>query len=62
MAAEIAEFDLPLGFQPDFSIKMMGYTLASYTSGERVSQLFLIQSGNESDGDKLAQALTELIP
>jgi hypothetical protein len=62
MAAEIAEFDLPSGFQPDFSVKMTGYTLASYTLSERVSHLYLIQSDDYSDGDKLAQVLTELKP
>ena len=60
-AAEIADFDLPAGYYADFSSDVMGYSVAAYTRGDGPSHLYLIQSDNESDGEKLAQVLDELV-
>ncbi len=60
-AAEIADFDLPAGYYADFSSDVMGYSVAAYTRGDGPSHIYLIQSDNESDSEKLAQVLDELV-
>ena len=60
-AAEIADFDLPVGYFADFSTTLMGYEVAAYTRRDGPSHIYLIQSDNESDGEKLAQVLNELV-
>ena len=60
-AAEIADFDLPAGYYADFSSDVMGYSVAAYTRGDGPSHIYLIQSENESDSEKLAQVLDELV-
>lgn len=61
-AAQIADFDLPAGYEPDFTIHMLGYSLVSYTPGDNHSHLYLIQSEKELDGEKLAEMLTQSTP
>jgi hypothetical protein len=60
-AVEIADFDLPTGYQPDFSSDVMGYSVVAYHRGDGPSHLYLIQSDDKADGEKLAQALDEIV-
>ena len=59
-SAKIADFNLPAGYYADFRTDVMGYEVAAYTRGDGPSHIYLIQSDNESDGEKLAQVLDEL--
>jgi hypothetical protein len=59
--SEIADFDLPAGYQADFSTTAMGYTAVSYVGAESPSHLYLIQSENKADTENLAQALDEIV-
>ena len=61
-AGEIADFNLPDGYGADFSANLLGYTLAVFNSGDDHSHLYLIQSENESDWEKLASMLDQLAP
>lgn len=61
-AAEIAEFDLPTGYRPEFSASLKGYTLVSYNPDDGNSHLYLIQSEKESDGEKLANMVGQIAP
>lgn len=61
-AAQIAEFDLPEGYIPEFSVNVMGYTVAAYNRGDGISHLYLVQSEKESDGEKLMQMLEDVLP
>jgi hypothetical protein len=60
-ALEIADFDLPVGYHVDFSTNLMGYLVLAYSRGAGPSHLYLIQSDKESDGEKLAQVLDEVV-
>ena len=60
-SAKIADFELPAGYYTDFSSDAMGYTVAAYNRRTGSSHLYLSQSDNESDGEKLAQVLDELV-
>ena len=59
--SEIAGFDLPAGYHADFSTNLMGYSVTAYSRGAGPSHLYLVQSEKESDGEKLAQMLPELV-
>ena len=61
-AAEIADFDLPAGYQPEFSASLEEYTLVSYNPGDGHSHLYLIQSEKESDGEKLVGMMDQIAP
>jgi len=61
-ASDIAAFDLPAGYTADFSAQMMGYTVAAFNPGDGHSHLYLIQSTDEADGEKLASMLDEVVP
>lgn len=61
-ASEIADFVLPDGYRADFSVSLMGYTLASFRPDDEHSHLYLIQSEKESDGEKLEEMLEQLAP
>lgn len=61
-AAEIADFDLPAGYRPEFSASVEGYTLVSYNPGDGHSHLYLIQSEKESDGEKLGSMMDQIAP
>lgn len=62
IAAEIADFDLPADYVSEFSASLEGYILVSYSSGNDHSHLYLIQSENESDGEKLAGMVEQIAP
>lgn len=61
-ASDIADFDLPAGYTADFSAQMIGYTVAAFNPGDGHSHLYLIQSTDEADGEKLASMLDEVVP
>lgn len=61
-AAEIADFDLPAGYAADFTARLMGYTVAAFNPGDGHSHLYLIQSDNGADGEKLQSILDEVVP
>ena len=61
-AAEIADFDLPAGYSPEFSVSLEGYSLVSYNAGDAHSHLYLIQSDEEADGEKLASMVKQMAP
>jgi hypothetical protein len=62
VAAAIADVDLPIGYAPEFSASLRGYTVAAFNTGDGTSHLYLVQSENEADGEKLTQLLNELAP
>jgi len=61
-ANNIADFDLPLDYQPEFSASLAGYTMAAFNPGDGHSHLYLIQSQKEADGEMLAKSLQEFVP
>lgn len=61
-AAEIASFDLPAGYRSEFSITLNEYTLVSYTPDDGYSHLYLVQSINAADTDRLLRAMQDIIP
>jgi hypothetical protein len=62
IAAQIADFDLPNGYNADFSAHLMGYAIASFRADDSSGHLYLIQADNEADGEKLAEMLRQLVP
>ena len=62
VAIKIADFDIPRGYQPEFSTSLNGYIVVSYNLGDGHSHLYLIQSDNEDDGEKLASMLDQIAP
>lgn len=42
LAHQIADFNLPEGYQPDYAVEMLGYTVAAYRSGD--AHLTLLQA------------------
>ena len=60
-ASAIANFDLPAGYHADLSTNLMGYDVTAYSRGSGPNHLYLIQSEKESDGEKLAQVLDEMV-
>jgi hypothetical protein len=61
-ASDIADFELPQAFKPEFSAGFEGYTMVSFKTGDSHSHLYLIQSENEADAEKLAAALNQIAP
>jgi hypothetical protein len=61
-AAEIADFELPAGYAPEFSASLAGYDVAAYSPGDGFSHLYLIQSENEADSQELEKMLTDMVP
>lgn len=61
-AEKIADFDLPDGYEAEFGVHMLGYDLVSYNPGDGASHLFIIQSGFDSDREKLADILADYTP
>lgn len=43
LAHRIADFDLPAGYQTDYAIEMLDYTIASYKSADEQSHLVFVQ-------------------
>jgi len=62
MANEIADFEIPKGYQPEFSTSLSGYIVVSYNPGDGHSHLYLIQSDNEDDSEKLSNMLDQIAP
>jgi hypothetical protein len=62
IAAEIADFTLLPGYEPELTAQALGYSLASYKGASGPSHLYLIQSEKESDNEKLSQMLDKLSP
>jgi hypothetical protein len=44
IAQRMADFELPAGFQPDYAVEMMGYTIAAYQSNDGNGHLALLQA------------------
>lgn len=61
-ASAIADFEPPAGYTAEFTASLLGYTVAAYNPGDGHSHLYLIQSENEADAEKLDDMLTELVP
>jgi hypothetical protein len=61
-ASEIASFDLPAGYSPEFTASLKAYTLVAYTPGDGRSHLYLVQSQDAADADKMKQALQDILP
>ncbi|MDD5467574.1 MAG: hypothetical protein PHS96_07190 [Anaerolineales bacterium] len=61
-ASRIADFDLPAGYNAEFSASLSGYTAASFRPDNGNSHLYLIQSEKGADGEKLTQMLAQLAP
>ena len=61
-ASDIADFDLPSGYASEFTAQLGNYTAVAYNPGDGHSHLYLIQSEKETDSEKLAQMLTDLVP
>jgi hypothetical protein len=62
VAAEIADFELPTGYSPEFTASFDVYTLVSYTPGKGSCHLYLVQSQNAADTEKLLRAMKNIIP
>jgi hypothetical protein len=61
-ASEIADFVPPAGYASDFTAQLAGYRVVAYNPGDGHSHLYLIQSEKETDREKLAQMLGDLVP
>ncbi len=61
-AAEIAEFDVPVGFAPEYVAEIQGYTVISYRPDEGDGHLYLLQAQDTTDADSLEDALTDMVP
>ncbi len=61
-AEKIADFDLPVGFKPEFAAEVHGYIAVSYKGPSRPSHLYLIQSEDETDGEDLQNMLAQVAP
>lgn len=51
-AARIADFQLPEGYQAEYTADLAGYTLAAYHPGDGHSHLFLVQAGEGTQIDQ----------
>lgn len=60
-AAEIADFDPPKGYKPEFKLALDAYTLVSYSPGDGRSHLYLIQSTRGEDKERLPRALQNIV-
>ena len=61
-AAQIAAFELPPGYEPEFGLHALGYTVVAYNPGDDRSHLYLIQSEEAAGGAALERVLQELVP
>jgi len=61
-AEKIASFGLPFGDSPELSASLEAYSLVSYSRGDAHNHLYLVQSPNTADADKLAWTLGKIIP
>lgn len=61
-AAEIADFTLPDGYQPEFTASAMGVTLTGFEPGDGASHLYLIQTQDETMDKDLDEVIDEMVP
>ena len=61
-AAEIADFEVPAGYAPEFSASLGAYTVAAYSPGDGHSHLYMIQSEDDTDSKKLEEMLADMAP
>lgn len=61
-AAEIADFTLPDGYQPEFTASAMGYTLVGYEPGDGASHLYLVQAQDQSFSKDIDEVIDEMVP
>jgi len=61
-ASQITDFELPADYAAEFTADLLGYSVAAYSPGDGHSHLYLIQSEKESDSEKLAEMLAQLVP
>ncbi len=47
VASTITDFDLPTGYQPDYVIEALGYTVAAYKSNDDLSHIVLMNPSND---------------
>lgn len=60
-AAEIADFELPDGYRHDFSTSFLGFSMIAYSRADGPSHIYLIQSEKDSNGEKLAEVMAEMV-
>lgn len=60
-AAEIAEFELPTGFQPEISVNFKEYKMVSYKSGNGGTHLYFIQASNPIDSEIITEEVEKYI-
>ena len=61
-ASQLADFDVPDGYVAEFTADLAGYTMVAYNPGDGHSHLYLIQSENAEDSQKLAEILADMAP
>ncbi len=62
VASEIADFELPQGYEADFSVYLLGYKLVAYRSADSGSHLYLLETSNEVVAGRVGQALKQMVP
>jgi hypothetical protein len=53
-AVLIADFSPPSGYEPEFGLHAIGYTVVAYNSGDSGGHLYLVQAGKEADDRMMA--------
>jgi len=64
-AVLIADFSPPSGYEPEFGLHAIGYTVVAYNSGDSGGHLYLVQAGKEADDRMMAtleETLANLVP
>jgi hypothetical protein len=64
-AVLIADFSPPPGYEPEFGLHAIGYTVVAYNSGDSGGHLYLVQAGEEADDTMmttLEETLANLVP
>jgi hypothetical protein len=64
-AVLIADFSPPPGYEPEFGLHAIGYTVVAYNSGDSGGHLYLVQAGEETDDTMmttLEETLANLVP
>ena len=64
-AVLIADFSPPPGYEPEFGLHVIGYTVVAYNSGDSGGHLYLVQSGEGADDTvmtTLEETLANLVP
>lgn len=62
VTAQIVDFPLPVGYQPELTANYKGYNFVSYQPVELYSHLYFVQSTNPADEENLQNILDVLIP